>query len=214
MEMLAVDHTVSESQMDKMWRNLSLKQDNIKDRRLLRVLVACNRVTYSYNATKMYNSSKILDDGTIIRAMLGGMKNYKDYQILHHLDRVVIQVESLHRLVNRLGEPLSTEPYDIVIIDESESVINQLFSKTLGSKQPGCVKAFQWAIRTANIAIFADAFISQRTVNLVNNLRNPELVTYIRNNRKNTQREAIDVDIWDNLVSKSIELRLENIYIV
>lgn len=136
-----------------------------KDSRI-RILVLSNRISYSYNITTSYNEEKKDKDGKIIRERVGNVKNYKDYieTTFYHFDKLIVQVESLPRLFDDAESPLFDIPFDVIIVDESESVLNQLFSTTLGNKQSACINALEYLVRTSKQAIFSDAFMSTRTL--------------------------------------------------
>jgi hypothetical protein len=80
--------------------------------------------------------------------------------------RLIIQVESLHRL--KINEGMS--PVDLLVLDESESILSQ-FNSGLHKNFNAAFAAFQWMMKTAKHVICMDANISDRTYNTMKLLR-------------------------------------------
>jgi hypothetical protein len=101
-----------------------------------------------------------------------GVVSYMDHPVgtLGGFDRLIVQVESLHRI--RGPYVREVEPYDVVIMDESESVLAQLHSvATQGANMIRNHEVLEWALRTAGRVVYADAFLSDRTLGVVNALQ-------------------------------------------
>lgn len=79
-------------------------------------------------------------------------------------DKIIIQVESLHRL--NVGDP-----YDLVICDESESIFEQFDSGLLRQNFNQSFAVFKWLMQYSAHAIFLDAIMTARTYNIVAHLR-------------------------------------------
>lgn len=78
--------------------------------------------------------------------------------------RVILQAESLHRL------QVQTEPIDVLILDECESIIEQIDSGLF--KQFGNSFArFEWMMRTAKVVICMDALLNDRTFRVIEKIR-------------------------------------------
>lgn len=97
---------------------------------------------------------------------------YSDCKGLLKQKRVIVQLESLHRL------PI--EPVDLLVLDESESLFEQMDS--------GLFKNFSQAFATlkymmefAKTIICMDAYMSDRTYNLIERFRGVEDMIYYRN---------------------------------
>lgn len=101
---------------------------------------------------------------------------------LEEVDRLIIQVESLHRIrpfetseehtIPYLSAKQEVAPYDLVVLDESESILYQLHSvDTQGANLITNHKVFEWALRSARHVIFADAFLSDRSFSAARLLR-------------------------------------------
>jgi hypothetical protein len=105
---------------------------------------------------------------------------------LAHVDTLIIQVESLHRIGSGF------QKYDLVLLDEVESILNQLHSvKTNAGNLITNHEALAMAVSTAGRVIMADAFISDRTFNFCKELRAFDRTHYIENICNPYKREAI-----------------------
>lgn len=95
---------------------------------------------------------------------------------LSHIPFLIIQVESLHRIGSQFHK------YDLVLLDEVESILNQLHSlKTNADNLKTNHEALAMAVSTAHHVIMADAFISDRTFNFSKELRSKDTTQYIEN---------------------------------
>jgi len=88
-----------------------------------------------------------------------------DISQTHH-KRVIIQVESLHRLI--LSK--HAEPIDLLILDEIESILSQ-FNSGLHRNFNLAFAIFQWMIATAKTIICIDANLCERSINVLRKLR-------------------------------------------
>ena len=91
--------------------------------------------------------------------------------------RVIIQVESLHRLI--LNSYLSNG-VDLLILDEVESILAQ-FNSGLHRHFNAAFAIFTWMIANANKVICIDANLSDRTINTLKRMR-PKHDIYCHNN--------------------------------
>jgi len=124
------------------------------------------------------------------------LENFSTYEVLEsymdhlgplsHIQWLIVQVESLHRV----GEWF--EPYDLVIMDESESILNQMHSvMTHGDNLINNHQVLELVMRTAKKVILADAFMTDRTFHFVGSLREPSKTVLIENTFQPYSREAI-----------------------
>lgn len=106
---------------------------------------------------------------------------------MYNSHNLVISMESLWKIENRV--------YDLIIIDESESCLNQLHSSTMESSGKinaiTSLKVFENLIKKSERVICADAFMSRRTVNLFKNLSMD--YTIIENKYKPASKKAIEI---------------------
>lgn len=117
-------------------------------------------------------------------------ETYSDHtgEQLAKFDRLFIQVESLWRLADGF------RPYDCVIVDESETITHQLHSIT--TNRDNMIDnhvLFERVVSSARKVIVADAFLSDRSFSIVQELRNPAHSVYICNKRQPYKREAIEI---------------------
>ena len=91
-------------------------------------------------------------------------RSYLDKSFHHSNDRVCISMESLHRLEHR------NEGYNILVFDEIEALLTQLASKTMGKLVTESYRVLENLIKQADVLIFADAFISGRTISFIKNI--------------------------------------------
>jgi hypothetical protein len=157
---------------------------------LKRILVISSRITFATNMTSEYGM---------------GFKSYKDCS-KEGIDykkqpRLFIQAESLYKL------GLDFETYDLIIFDESESISQQFASdKTMSNKLHLNLQTLTKAVSTARYAIFADAFVSPKTINLVKELRGNTRIKYEWNVHITVPRKAFEHASFDHLSHKAFEM--------
>jgi hypothetical protein len=81
-------------------------------------------------------------------------------------DKLIIQVESLHRLDISPGD----EPPDLLILDECESIFEQFDSGLLRSFS-ACFSKFQYLLKFSRCVVCMDANISDRTYRILKSMR-------------------------------------------
>lgn len=113
------------------------------------------------------------------------MRYYKDEQVqkLYDwsvIDQLVVQVESLHRL------KFIDTPYDLLILDEIESILYQFSSDTQANPMD-CFNAFMTLLLTSKKIIMADAFITNRTMSFIKHIKSlrPQLRIKLDQNNVN-----------------------------
>ena len=88
-------------------------------------------------------------------------------------DRLIIQIESLMRLSNNDFIDEYTEQikqYDLIIVDEIESVLNQFNSPTYKNKSKETFEYFRELLRYSKKCIFLDGDLSDRSYSFINSL--------------------------------------------
>ena len=121
----------------------------------------------TFRKTFSQNLKEIFPDFTLYTALTGPI-----YQAMH--PRLVIQVESLHRIVLDYGTPT-----DLVILDESESILEQ-FSSGLLKKFNSAFAIFSYLLQSAAHVICMDANMSNQTYLTVTRLRpNPDQLLHL-----------------------------------
>lgn len=90
---------------------------------------------------------------------------------------IACQLDSLLRLCSPVGEQdgeathRRARLYDIVIMDESESILSHLSSKTIADKRLAIFTIFKDLVRRANTLIAADADMDERTLSFLRRFR-------------------------------------------
>ena len=123
-----------------------------------------------------YNKSKI--DSKVIRFISFRQtfassisKNFQEFELynnikgnrINSIDKLIIQVESLHRLN-------TNKKIDLLILDEIESILSQ-FNSGLHKNFNAAFAMFQWMLKTSKNVICMDANISDRTYNTLAKIR-------------------------------------------
>lgn len=131
-----------------------------------------------------------------------GFINYSEVDGAITQSRIIIQAESLHRL------HITIDPIDLLILDESESIIEQIDSG-LFSNFAKSFAAFQWLIKTSEQVICMDALLGDRTYNVIKELRGTDDLILHHNKYKNatedTYKMTINFGKWINELYKSLE---------
>lgn len=115
-----------------------------------RVLFLSCRIIFSYNILGEFSEY--------------GFKNYKDCDTydLSKEDRLICSVESIHRV----GEA----KYDLVVMDEIESLLNVLSSSTVSNKEQ-TEEALETVLVNSGKILGLDAFLSDRSVDFIREIR-------------------------------------------
>lgn len=129
-----------------------------------------------------------------ITAELPGFVDYRDIkerQIPN--DRVVIQLQSIHRIKDRT--------FDLVLLDESESILMCLSPNKTHKNYVETIKVFEKVIQSAKRVICLDAFLTDRTTNMLRALRGE--VKVVINPHQPYKRTA---EVYDDLEDYSSKL--------
>ena len=117
----------------------------------------------------------------------GGLRDY---------NRVFVQCESLYRTAraknHKEDDDIIVPRYDLVVLDESETICKQMSSLTTHGKfHIANVHTFQLMVQRAKTVIAMDAYLSERTVEMLRCLRPPDGWRYIVNSRPCVERTAV-----------------------
>lgn len=139
------------------------------------------------------------------------------------IDKLILQVESLIRFpdIESIGCNLE---YDLVILDEIESILYQ-FSSTTNRNAIKAFETFVTILQESKHIIMADAFITKRTVSLCKHIKNIKYNTFtkdelyfpikfdnnLHNPNKNKNAIILDVGNSPRTVKKSKDKFLEEI---
>jgi len=137
------------------------------------------RQTFSHHIYGIFNDFELYSN---IKTPFIDTEKYK---------RIIIQVESLYRL--QLADPI-----DLLVLDEVESILQQLGSG-LHKNFNSSFAMFLWLLKSAKHVICMDANISDRTYNILKKFRNKEIF-YHHNTWKTSTNEnyyiTYDKNIW------------------
>jgi len=130
-------------------------------------------------------------------------KNYKDGEF--NANRLINQTESLMKLL----KGRETVPkYDLIVIDEIESVLRQFNSPTFRGKAPAYFEVLTFLILSASKVICLDGDINERTYTFINSISESHGYTHIVNNINfNTKTlNFIDDDVvFNNRIIKDLQ---------
>ena len=131
-----------------------------------------------------YNQPKISFISYRISLSVDLLNNFKDYGFKSYLDndydsdRLIIQIESLQKLSNNDFIDEYTEQikqYDLIIIDECESVLNQFNSPTFKNQSKETFEYFTELLRYSNKSIFLDGDLSHRGYSFINSISSEQI---------------------------------------
>lgn len=100
----------------------------------------------------------------------------QDYKIakdpLHSYRRLSLQVDSIGKLIETISPHIHTLrcQYDIIIVDEIESLLSHFLGDTMSSKVQSCWKLLEVILLSANRLILSDADMSTNTCALLRQL--------------------------------------------
>ncbi len=112
-------------------------------------------------------------------------------------DRIIIQLESLWKIGN--------QQFDLIVIDEIESVLKQLTSKITNKNIVKTYETFNYIINNCKTIITADAFLSNNSVEIINKIKPSCLSNVIVNSYNPYKRVAIEVAGFENLLERAIQ---------
>lgn len=114
--------------------------------------------------------------------------DHTDESNLGKYNRMIVQMESLHKLYKLLDEYV-----DLVVVDEIESCLNQFNSEETMKHDSQCAKIFEHLIANSGKVILADAFLSNRTIDVLKALdMDEDEMKLVINETNPFQRKAIE----------------------
>lgn len=175
--------------------------DEPKIRQFTRVPTLCVHANMKMGKTKalhdyiaLFPSTAIIRFISFRQTFSGNIKaSFQDFDLYSELsgqissNRLIIQVESLHRLMITPGQSAP----DLLILDESESIFDQFNSGNI-KETVMCWAKFQYLLKYSKHVIAMDALMGDRTFRMINKLRGDELngepigITYHHNTYKNS----------------------------
>jgi hypothetical protein len=118
---------------------------------------------------------------------------------IKNYDKIVIQLESLL---------FANDSYDLIVLDEVESILNQFSSDTMCSKYLQIFKKLETLILNSTKVVCADAFILNRSLNFIRTIcEKTESITMLHNHKPPEKRIAYQVesDEFDNVLMEEIQ---------
>jgi len=116
-----------------------------------RVLVISTRRTCMMMLASMFSVAKYIDSGMVRND-------------LHLLDKVVVSMESLHRICLPNAPTAITRGYDVIILDECESIFANFNSATMLHRRANYSLLLQLILYPGTKTIFSDAFLGECTM--------------------------------------------------
>lgn len=142
-----------------------------------------------------------------------GFRNYLDDRSNITNDRVICSPESIHRV--------KLPRYDIVILDESETILTSITSKTMreNSSSRGLAQ-IQSYLRHAKKVVLADAFVSKRTLAVAESIAGTKRYIHLNStkqtrvmNRLNSKKTKTAKELFKGLIKNKLQ-EGRNLYIV
>lgn len=128
----------------------------------------------------------------------GDFTMYKDVKGAINASKLIIQMDSLFRLFREGG---GVYKYDLVILDETELLLNRICEVTTEKRQ--VLKYFEFAISKSNV-IALDGHLTNTSKILLENIRGQKM-TIVRNNKINDKyKMVIDYD-YDNSINEMMK---------
>ena len=163
----------------------------------------------TYNPKKILWLSyrKTLTNNIIGAEKFGEEYGFKNYQEgIYNTDRLMIQVESLSKLYSLMefvddNEEVCEYPsYDLVVIDEVESILNQFQAETLKGMSKEVFEFSQGVITNSKKLIVLDGDIGQRTYDFIDSFgKSIKLVDDIKINQRQFKITDDTVDFNDRI---------------
>ena len=126
-----------------------------------------------------------------------GFQLYRDIKKSDDIpDKVITQLESCYRFKKQ---------FDVIILDEVESVLKQITSVKTNSNIYETYNDFDYFIKNANLVITADAFLTNNSITTINNIKNNCRSSVIVNNNIPYKRNAYEIAGLDNLYNKALD---------
>ena len=123
-----------------------------------RVLYLSHRQTFSKNIEGTFKSLKFY--------------NYMDKDVLYDKDKIIVQIDSLYKLCDLDG---IYRPFDLIIMDEIESLLFHLSSNTITERSFIC-KIIKYYINKAPYVICLDADFGQRAYRFISDIKDQHAI--------------------------------------
>lgn len=174
-----------------------------------RILMISTRQSYARSMCNNDKNSTSSMKSLNIVSYLEYKENEQPMNELYKLPKLCISLESLHYITKKWI------PYDIIILDESESICRQLFSTTVSIGAVGIYFHLQKLISMSKKVFCLDADLSTPTLTLINGISRDDtlMINNIYNNNKRNYFMTQNEDEWLNDIKSKIILQ-KKVYIV
>jgi len=171
------------NKIDSLNKLINSSKTTTNKKQPFKILVVSPRITFSeHMLTEFKNILPI--------------KNYLNVEDLkNYNESLIISVESLYKLD-------FNNKYDVIILDEIESILNQ-FSSTTCKNKNNCYNTLLQFINNSNKIIYADAFISCRTYEFLNNFSDEKAI--IINNVHENEKTVNIYNDEDEIINKLLD---------
>jgi len=153
-------------------------------------------ILLSVRQTLSRNTSKRLkDQGVDVYDYLSGDKSKKDFNI-NNSKSLIISTESLYKLQD-------TSKFDVLVIDEIESLLNNWDSTTHNDRLNDNFYNFKSLFENCKKVILLDAFITTKTINFLESLNIKDYIIYTSDYQKQP-RKLIEYNNPNEMISNII----------
>lgn len=160
-----------------------------------RVLWITSRITLSQNVLKRLNQENL------------NFVNYRDFEvnqkkknILSNYSNIICSVQSLHYL--------DKNTFTVIVIDESESVLNT-FNENAETHKSNCIVNWNFLkefLKDAKKVFLMDAFTTKLTVDYISQIKDSsETIDYITTKNLPIQRQFVQTDTYTDFVNEIME---------
>ena len=143
-----------------------------------------------------------------------GFKNYLDSYddpAVWNSKRLIVQIDSLMQVLNKNDGFVidgKFKPYDMIILDESESLLDHIDGKTMEKKEIDIFNFFDAILRQCKNILMMDGDVSERSLSFAKNYGD---LTYIKN--KNVQgNRVINLILDEEQFENQLREDLNNYY--
>ncbi len=161
---------------------------------------------YVYPSICYYSCKRAFASSMVADFEEHGFVNYLDVEEKHtikDIDRIICSVESIH---------WARDKYDIVIIDESESIADNLMGEMFKKNKPiECSINIYDMIKNSSKVMIMDAYITTRSFNMIKDIMGKDIENkkchYLINEYQYEPREYYDLDkeLFVNAIKAHIE---------
>lgn len=117
-----------------------------------------------------------------------GFTHYQD-NVSNITDKkeVIVQLDSIAKCIDI--NKVKNRDHNILILDEIESILSHFNSDTLSGKLKNVAETFIGLIENSHKILIADAFITQRTIDVVNRISGDRKISFEKNEQHNIKRD-------------------------